>query len=156
MKHSLPSVPGLFLAPGNVGHNLTSYYESNMFLTRDGLTWEEIQKGTYVWAFGDSGSVLVMALDNVPTKHVLYSIDEGLHWRTYHFSDIQLYVEQIITTVPEVSRRLTLLARDAPRGSESLQFAVHLDFTGLTDRVCECHLCTYGITDIHAIRNQAC
>ena len=80
--YSSPSVPGLMMAVGNVGEALAPYVESDTFLSRDaGVTWEEVHKDAHLWEFGDSGSVLIIANDEEPTDHVLFSIDEGLSWR---------------------------------------------------------------------------
>ena len=70
------------MAVGNVGEVLADYTESDTFLSRDaGFTWEEVHKDAHTWEFGDSGSILIMANDEEPTDHVLFSTDEGLTWR---------------------------------------------------------------------------
>ena len=70
------------MAVGNIGETLAPYTESDTFLSRDaGFTWEEVHKDAHLWEFGDSGSILVIANDEEPTDHVLFSTDEGKNWR---------------------------------------------------------------------------
>lgn len=123
------------MAVGNVGENLAPYTESDTFLSRDGgFTWEEVHKDAHLWEFGDSGSVLVMANDEGATDHVMFSIDEGLNWRQYRFTDDKVRVKSIVT-VPEYTSRRFILMGFYPR-SPNTAVAVHLDFSALTRRQC--------------------
>ncbi|EPQ56214.1 Oligoxyloglucan reducing end-specific cellobiohydrolase [Gloeophyllum trabeum ATCC 11539] len=133
--YSTPSVPGLLMAVGNVGESLAPYTESDTFLSRDGgFTWEEVHKDAHLWEFGDSGSILVMANDEEPTDHVLFSTDEGKTWREYKFTDDKLRVYAIVTVPSDTSRRFILFG-SYPR-SPSAAVAVHIDFSALTTRQC--------------------
>ncbi|GJE98598.1 vacuolar protein sorting/targeting protein [Phanerochaete sordida] len=133
--YSTPSVPGLMMAVGNVGERLAPYTESDTFLSRDaGFTWEEVHKDAHLWEFGDSGSVLVMANDEDATDHVMYSLDEGLTWAEYRFSDDKVRVKVIVTVPSDNSRRFILFGYH-PRDPLSA-VAVHLDFSALTKRQC--------------------
>ena len=80
--YSFESAPGLIIANGNVGPHLDSREPAmNTYLSRDGgKNWFEIAKGSHVYEFGNNGALIVMAPDMNPTKHVLYSWDEGLTW----------------------------------------------------------------------------
>jgi len=122
------------MAVGNVGERLAPYRESDTFLSRDaGFTWEEVHKDAHLWEFGDSGSILVMANDEEPTDHVLFSTDEGLHWNEYQFGE-RMRVHVIATVPSDTSRRFILFGTypSTPAGS----VAVHLDFSSLTQRQC--------------------
>lgn len=124
------------MAVGNVGENLAPYTESDTFLSRDaGFTWEEIHKDAHLWEFGDSGSVLVIVNDEEPTDHVLFSIDEGLSWREYKFSQQEKVRVRSIVTVPRDTSRRFILFGHYPR-SMSTSVAIHLDFSALTHRQC--------------------
>ncbi|EIM80281.1 Oligoxyloglucan reducing end-specific cellobiohydrolase [Stereum hirsutum FP-91666 SS1] len=129
---SSPSVVGLIMAVGNVGEDLVGYTDSDTFLSRDaGFTWEEVHKDAHLWEFGDSGSILIMANDEEPTDHVLFTTDEGLNWREYTFTDEKLRVTSIVTVPSDTSRRFILMGQSS-RGT----VAVHLDFTSLTTKQC--------------------
>ena len=123
------------MAVGNVGEKLAPYKESDTFLSRDaGFTWEEVHKDAHLWEFGDSGSILVMANDEEPTDHVLFSTDEGITWREYKFDNEKMRVRSIVTVPSDTSRRFLLLG-NYPRSPSSI--AVHLDFSALTHTRCE-------------------
>ncbi|KAI0041822.1 Oligoxyloglucan reducing end-specific cellobiohydrolase [Auriscalpium vulgare] len=131
---SSPSIVGLIMAVGNVGETLAPYTESDTYLSRDaGFTWEEVHKDAHLWEFGDSGSILVMANDEEPTDHVLFSTDEGGTWREYTFTDEKIRVRSIVTVPSDTSRRFILIGNGA-RSSSSV--VVHLDFTALTSLQC--------------------
>ncbi|OCH85342.1 Oligoxyloglucan reducing end-specific cellobiohydrolase [Obba rivulosa] len=133
--YSTPSVPGLLMAVGNVGERLLPYAESDTFLSRDaGFTWEEVHKDAHLWEFGDSGSILVMANDEEPTDHVLFSTDEGLHWREYQFSNEKFRVKAIVTVPSDTSRRFILMGF-YPR-ARAVSAAIHVDFSALTSKQC--------------------
>ncbi|KAI0071571.1 Oligoxyloglucan reducing end-specific cellobiohydrolase [Panus rudis PR-1116 ss-1] len=133
--YSTPSVPGLLMAVGNVGEHLAPYTESDTFLSRDaGFTWEEVHKDAHLWEFGDSGSILVMANDEVATDHVLFSTDEGLNWREYKFTNDKIRVKSIVTVPSDTSRRFILFGY-YPRNPDAA-VAVHIDFSSLVRRKC--------------------
>lgn len=122
------------MAVGNVGESLASYRESDTFLSRDaGFTWEEVHKDAHLWEFGDSGSILIMANDEEPTDHVLFSTDEGLNWREYTFTADKMRVRSIVTVPSDTSRKFLLIG-NYPRNSASV--VVHVDFSALTHKPC--------------------
>ncbi|KAJ7623514.1 vacuolar protein sorting/targeting protein 10 [Roridomyces roridus] len=132
--YSSPSIVGLIMAVGNVGESLLPYDQSDTFLSRDaGFTWEEVHKDAHLWEFGDSGSILVMANDEEPTDHILFSTDEGLNWREYQFTDEKMRVTSLVTVPADTSRRFILFGH-LPHSSTTL--AVHIDFTSLTNQMC--------------------
>ncbi|KAJ6487924.1 hypothetical protein C8R45DRAFT_1074424 [Mycena sanguinolenta] len=132
--YTSPSIVGVIIAAGNVGEYLGPYDQSDTFLSRDaGLTWEEVHKGSHLWEFGDSGSILLLANDMEPTDHVLYSTDEGLSWHQYRFTDEKMRIHSIITE-PSFSSRRFILQTVLPHSAVST--VVHLDFSSLTDVQC--------------------
>ena len=134
--YSSPSVVGLLMAVGNVGKSLASYTESDTFLSRDaGFTWQEVHKDAHLWEFGDSGSLLVMANDEKPIDHVLFSKDEGLNWHEYQFSQDKIRVQHIVTVPTDTSRRFILMGHNPKSPGTSV--VVHLDFTALTSKKCK-------------------
>ncbi|KAF8169150.1 Oligoxyloglucan reducing end-specific cellobiohydrolase [Mycena galopus ATCC 62051] len=131
---SSSSVVGLIMAVGNVGESLVPYDQSDTFLSRDGgFTWEEVHKDAHLWKIGDSGSIIVIANDEEPTDHVLFSTNEGMTWRHYKFSDDPVRVRSIMTVPADTSRRFLLLGHPT---RSSAHLAIFLDFTALTSRQC--------------------
>ncbi|KAJ6562828.1 hypothetical protein DFH09DRAFT_863050, partial [Mycena vulgaris] len=128
------SVVGLIMAVGNVGDLLIPYDQSDTFFCRDGgFTWEEVHKDAHLWKVGDSRSVILIANDEEPTDHVLFSTHEGLTWHEYKFSSDRMRVQSILTVPEETSRRFLLLGQ-LPYSSSHL--AVFLDFKALAPRQC--------------------
>ncbi len=122
------------MAVGSVSEKLAPYKESDTFLSRDaGFTWEEVHKDAHLWEFGDSGSILVMANDEEPTDHVLFTTDEGLNWREYRFTDEKIRVVSIVTVPSDTSRRFILFGT---YGRSRTSVAVHIDFSSLTSIEC--------------------
>ncbi|KAJ7281966.1 vacuolar protein sorting/targeting protein 10 [Mycena rebaudengoi] len=103
--YSSPSIVGLIMAVGNDAH---------------------------LWEFGDSGSILLMANDEEPTDHVLFSTDEGMNWREYKFSEEKLRVLSILTVPMDTSRRFILIAR-AAHGTSGYCRVLSLDNPGNDD-----------------------
>ncbi|KAF7333876.1 Sortilin [Mycena venus] len=132
--YSRSAIIGVLIAVGNVGESLAPYDQCDTFLSRDaGLTWEEIRKGPHVWQLGDSGGILVMAAENTATDHILFSINEGLTWRDYQFTDKKMRIRSILT-VPSATTRRFILIGEIPYSSGST--VSYLDFSHLASKQC--------------------
>jgi len=93
------------MAVGNIGETLAPYTESDTFLSRDaGFTWQEVHKDTYLWEFGNSRSIFVLANDEEHTDYMLFSTDEGLTWREYKFTEEKMRIRSIVTVPSDTSR----------------------------------------------------
>ncbi|KAJ7762850.1 vacuolar protein sorting/targeting protein 10 [Mycena maculata] len=144
------SISGVIIAVGNVGETLAPYDESDTFLSRDGgLTWEEVHKDAHLWEFGDSGSILVMANDEEPIDHVLFSTDEGLNWHEYQFSQHNMRIWSIVTVLGGTSRRFNLFGSFVHSHTSTV---VHLDFTALTLMQCVINVQNPGLDDFELWR----
>lgn len=132
---SSPSAVGLMMAVGNVGPYIGPYKEGNTFITRDGgVSWQEVFKGTYMWEYGDQGSIIVIVQEGVTTNVVYYTLDEGKSWKEYQFSDAKMTIDDISTVPSDTSRNFILWGRDS--SSKGGLVTINIDFTGLTDRKC--------------------
>ncbi len=137
---SSPSAIGIMLAVGNVGEYLTlkGGDDTHTFITRDGgITWTAVRKGSYLWEYGDQGSIIVICEQAKPTKVLYYTLDEGKTWVEYKFSDVNMNIMQISTTPSDNSRNFLLWGRDERAEQVS---TVNLDFTGLGARQRPCVL----------------
>lgn len=133
---SSPSAVGLMMGVGNVGEYLTRKSDGDLFLTRDGgVTWVAVKTGNYMWEYGDQGSILVIVKENVATKVVHYSRNEGETWTEFEFSGSEMIVFSITTVPSDTSRNFLLWGKDAHSDGEIV--TVNLDFTGLTDKQCK-------------------
>ena len=129
---SSPSAVGLMVGIGNVGEFLESASESDTFLTKDGgVSWSQIQKGTYMWEYGDQGSIIVLVPKDKPTDTLLFSVDEGAKWQRKDFSDRKVTIDKISTVPSDGSRTFILWGRE-----EGKLTTWRVDFTGLTSKQC--------------------
>lgn len=129
------SAVGLLVGVGNVGEYMSSKSEANTYLTRDGgIVWKEIRKGSYMWEYGDQGSIIVIVDENDPTDTIYYTLDEGETWVEYSFGE-KMHVTDITTTPSDTSRRFLLWGNPVGGGAKAM--TVHIDFTGLTDKQCQ-------------------
>lgn len=130
------SATGILLGVGNVGDKLLPFNDASTFITNDGgSTWKEIKKGVFQWEFGDRGSIIILVDDQTNTDTVHYSLDEGISWNDYKFSDDLVKVEDIVTVPSDTSKRFLLIANSpSDRGEETKAFA--LDFENVFARQC--------------------
>jgi hypothetical protein len=120
------------MATGSVGYHLHDRERINTYLSRDaGLTWEEVAQGSHIYEYGDHGSLLVMAEDDVPTQHVLYSWDQGLNWHVLEVSDTPIEIENIIIEPSTTSQSFLVYGWEGKAG-----VLIYLDFSALHQRVC--------------------
>jgi hypothetical protein len=131
--YSSTSAVGLMLGTGNVGEYLSGKKEADTFMTADaGITWKFVKKGSYMWEFGDQGSIIVIVKEREATNEVFYTLDEGETWKSKNFSDKAMRIEDITTVPSDNSRNFLLWAKD---GSDLK--TINLDFSGLTDTQCK-------------------
>ena len=138
---SSPTAVGLMIGVGNVGEYLGRRDQegTDTFITRDGgLSWHSIKKGSYLWEYGDQGSIIVIVDQLKPTQKIFYSLDEGISWTEYYFSSgIDMQIQAISTVPSDTSRNFLLWGREVGKSSV---VTVNLDFTGLPDRQRPCDL----------------
>ncbi len=98
--YSKESAVGLILASGSVrGYSSdNSQSQQNLFISRDGgISWNEIQKGNYIFNIGDHGGLILIANENVPITEVSYSTNGGRS-----FSKIKISIKPIIVSKIEI------------------------------------------------------
>jgi hypothetical protein len=137
---SSSSAVGIMLAVGNVGDRLIPREEKDTytFITRDGgITWTVVRQGSYLWEYGDQGSIIVICEQAKPTRVVHYTLDEGKTWAEFQFSDVDMEISQISTTPSDNSRNFLLWGQD--QGGQKVA-AVNIDFSGMDVRQRPCVL----------------
>lgn len=133
---SSPTAVGVIIAVGNVGEYLGDRIDASTFLSRDGgITWKEIRKGNYMWEYGDQGTIIILVESYKPTKHIIFSIDDGKTWEYHTFSKKKLKVLDIATVPSDTSRKFLLFAYD---GEKTLTFSI--DFSRVHNRQCQLDL----------------
>lgn len=132
---SSKSAIGILIGVGNVGPELLSKDDGDTFISTDGgLEWKEVHKGAYMWAYGDSGSVIMIVPESKPTKSVLYTLDEGRSWKEYKFTDKEVPITSLSTVPSDRSRNFVLWSNGDASGDTT---TFNIDFGGLTDKICE-------------------
>ena len=132
---SSPSAVGLMMAVGNVGEFLGKKREADTFITRNGgINWSPVKKGNYMWEYGDAGSIIVIVEQEVATRSIFYTTNEGADWIEYQFADTDYNIASISTVPSDKSRNFILWGKESSGGSKVA--AINLDFTGLTDKRC--------------------
>jgi hypothetical protein len=140
---SSPSAVGLMMAVGNVGEYLERRDSDNTdtFITRDGgITWSSVKRGSYMWEYGDQGSIIVIVEESKPTKFIFYTLDEGRTWVEYEFSSVTMQIDAITTVPSDTSLNFLLWGREVGDGAKSGIATVNLDFTSLKERQRQCDL----------------
>ena len=137
---SSPTAMGIMMGVGNVGEHLGKKIDEDTvhtFISTDGgLSWRAVRKGNFMWEYGDQGSIIVIVQEKAATDVVYYSLDEGLTWTPYKFTDTEMEIESLTTVPSDNSRNFLLWGRVAKSGSEIT--TVNLDFTGLKERSEQC------------------
>ncbi|KID77123.1 Vacuolar protein sorting/targeting protein 10 [Metarhizium brunneum] len=130
---------GFIFGIGNVGASLGDIKDADTFLSTDGgITWANVKKGHWTWQYGDQGSVMVLVQratrkNDVKTKIVSYSTDEGKTWKDMEFSESEVTVLDITTLKSGTSRNFLLWCRD----NKDKMMTVNIDFSGLADKPCK-------------------
>lgn len=139
-----PTAVGVMMAVGNVGSQLEpkDSDSTDTFITSDaGITWKSVKKGSYMWEYGDQGSIIVIVKENQPTRSVFYTLDEGDSWNEFEFSpDVDMEINFITTVPSDTSRNFLLWGRETGPGNKAGVMTVNLDFSGLKERSRKCDL----------------
>uniref|UniRef100_A0A4W5NJB7 Sortilin related VPS10 domain containing receptor 3b n=1 Tax=Hucho hucho TaxID=62062 RepID=A0A4W5NJB7_9TELE len=92
---SKDSAPGIIVATGNIGTELSST-NLGMFITSDaGNSWRQIfEEELGVWFLDNGGALVAVSLvATVPIRHVWISLDEGKKWDRHSFSLAPLFLD---------------------------------------------------------------
>ena len=139
-----PTAVGLMMAVGNVGSQLDRKdgETTDTFITSDaGITWKSVKKGSYMWEYGDQGSIIVIVAENTPTRSVSYTLDEGDTWTDFEFSPgVDMEINYISTVPSDTSRNFLLWGREVGPGNKAGITTVNIDFSGLKERSRQCDL----------------
>uniref|UniRef100_A0A8C4ZVZ4 Sortilin related VPS10 domain containing receptor 1 n=1 Tax=Gadus morhua TaxID=8049 RepID=A0A8C4ZVZ4_GADMO len=126
---SKDSAPGIIIASGVMGPELTSNNVS-IFITSDaGNTWREVFEEEYSVLFLNQGGALV-AIRHTP----LLSFDEGQRWDQYSFTSSPLYVDGVLGEPGEDTLIMTIFGHFSHRSEWQL---VKIDFRSFFSHRCQ-------------------
>lgn len=99
---SRESAPGIIMATGIIGQNLKD--RPDVYVSSSaGYQWRPALEGSYFYAMGDHGGLLVAVPQFQNTKDLLYSWDEGETWNSYTFHNETIRVYGVLTEPGEAT-----------------------------------------------------
>ncbi|KAK1793385.1 hypothetical protein P4O66_011767, partial [Electrophorus voltai] len=128
------SSPGLIVARGNVGDEL-SFAHSGMFISSDaGNTWRQIFEEEHsVWFLDNGGALMAITQASVPTQHLWISMDEGRQWNRISFSSTPLFVDGVLMEQDTQNYIITFFGHFSYLSDWQL---VKIDYSGLFNGKC--------------------
>ncbi|CAG05045.1 unnamed protein product [Tetraodon nigroviridis] len=131
---SKDSAPGIIIASGVVGTELTSTNVS-IFITSDaGNTWREIFQEEYsIFFLNQGGSLVAIRHTPLPIRHIWLSFDEGRNWDKYSFTSSPLYVDGVLGEPGEDILIMTIFGHFSHRSEWQL---VKIDFRSIFQHRC--------------------
>ncbi|XP_062866910.1 VPS10 domain-containing receptor SorCS3 [Trichomycterus rosablanca] len=128
------TVPGVIVATGNIGSEL-SYNNVGMFISSDaGNTWRQIFDEEHnIWFLDRGGTLLAVKQPTVPTRHVWISIDEGRQWTHHSFSATPLFVDGVLAESGMEKQILTFFGHFSDRSEWQL---IKIDYKSLFTKRC--------------------
>ncbi|KAA8583695.1 hypothetical protein FQN60_014903 [Etheostoma spectabile] len=131
---SKTSVPGIIVATGNIGKELSSS-NLGMFITSDaGNSWRQIFDEEHnVWFLDNGGALLAVLHAAKPIRHLWISLDEGKKWDRHSFSLAHLYVDGVLMEPESDNHIITFFGHFSHRSEWQL---IKIDYKGLFSRRC--------------------
>uniref|UniRef100_A0A8C3APV2 Sortilin related VPS10 domain containing receptor 3b n=1 Tax=Cyclopterus lumpus TaxID=8103 RepID=A0A8C3APV2_CYCLU len=131
---SKKSVPGIIVAAGNIGTELSST-NLGMFITSDaGNSWRQIFVEEHnVWFLDNGGALLAVLHAVTPIRHLWISLDEGKKWDRHSFSLAPLYVDGVLMEPESDNHIITFFGHFSHRSEWQL---IKIDYKGLFNRRC--------------------
>ncbi|KAL2086727.1 hypothetical protein ACEWY4_017786 [Coilia grayii] len=131
---SKESAPGIIMASGSIGAELSNSNVS-MYITSDaGNTWRQIFDEEYSVLYLDQGGALVAIRHTpLPIRHLWLSFDEGRLWNKYSFTSSPLFVDGVLGEPGEETLIMTIFGHVSHRSEWQL---VKIDFRSIFNRRC--------------------
>ncbi|XP_069386499.1 VPS10 domain-containing receptor SorCS1 isoform X2 [Paralichthys olivaceus] len=131
---SRESTPGIIVASGSFGSELTASNVS-VYITSDaGNTWRQIFDEEYAVLYLDQGGALVAIRHTpLPIRHLWLSFDEGRQWNKYSFTNTPLFVDGVLGEPGEETLIMTIFGHVSHRSEWQL---VKIDFRSIFNRRC--------------------
>ncbi|XP_077469354.1 VPS10 domain-containing receptor SorCS3-like [Stigmatopora argus] len=131
---SKKSVPGIIVATGNIGRELSSA-NLGMFITADaGNSWRQIFDEEHnIWFLDNGGALLAVLHAPTPIRHLWISLDEGKKWDRHTFSLAPLYVDGVLMESESDNHIITFFGHFSHRSEWQL---MKIDYKGLFSQRC--------------------
>ncbi|XP_017289385.1 VPS10 domain-containing receptor SorCS3 [Kryptolebias marmoratus] len=131
---SKSSAPGIIVATGNIGAEL-SYNNVGMFVSSDaGNSWRPIFEEEHnIWFLDKGGALVAVKQPSVPTKHLWVSFDEGRQWTQHSFSSVPLFVDGVLVEAGAENQIMTVFGHFSHRSEWQL---IKIDYKSIFSRKC--------------------
>ncbi|XP_061645237.1 VPS10 domain-containing receptor SorCS1-like isoform X2 [Phyllopteryx taeniolatus] len=131
---SKETAPGIIIASGVVGPELSTTNVS-VFITSDaGNTWKEVFQEEYsVFFLNQGGSLVAIRHTPLPIRHIWLSFDEGRNWDKFSFTSLPLYVDGVLGEPGEDTLIMTIFGHFSHRSEWQL---VKIDFRSIFQHRC--------------------
>uniref|UniRef100_A0A8V0ZHX1 Sortilin related VPS10 domain containing receptor 3 n=1 Tax=Gallus gallus TaxID=9031 RepID=A0A8V0ZHX1_CHICK len=131
---SKETAPGLMVAAGNIGSEL-SYTDVGMFISSDGgNSWRQIFEEEYnVWFLDWGGALVALKHTSMPIRHLWVSFDEGRSWSKYSFTSTPLFVDGSLVDPGIETQIMTIFGHFSLRSEWQL---VKVDYKPIFSRRC--------------------
>ncbi|XP_016890793.1 VPS10 domain-containing receptor SorCS1 isoform X4 [Cynoglossus semilaevis] len=131
---SRDSAPGIIVASGSFGSELTAGNVS-VYITSDaGNTWRQIFDEEYAVLYLNKGGALVAIRHTpLPIRHLWLSLDEGRQWNKYSFTNTPLFVDGVLGEPGDETLIMTIFGHVSHRSEWQL---VKIDFRSIFNRRC--------------------
>uniref|UniRef100_A0AAX7SMR1 PKD domain-containing protein n=1 Tax=Astatotilapia calliptera TaxID=8154 RepID=A0AAX7SMR1_ASTCA len=128
------SAPGMIVATGNIGAEL-SYNNVGMFISSDaGNTWRPIFEEEHnIWFLDKGGALVAVKQPSVPTRHLWVSFDEGRQWTQHSFSSVPLFVDGVLVEAGAENQIMTFFGHFSHRSEWQL---IKIDYKSIFSRKC--------------------
>ncbi|KAM4598998.1 VPS10 domain-containing receptor SorCS1-like [Fundulus diaphanus] len=131
---SKDTAPGVIIASGVVGPELSSVNVSIFITTDAGNTWREVFQEEYsVFFLNQGGSLVAIRHTPLPIRHIWLSFDEGRNWDRYSFTSSPLYVDGVLGEPGEDILIMTIFGHFSHRSEWQL---LKIDFRPIFGRRC--------------------
>ncbi|KAJ0067047.1 hypothetical protein NL108_008949, partial [Boleophthalmus pectinirostris] len=131
---SKKSVPGIIVATGNIGTELSTT-NLGMFITADAAnSWRQIFDEEHnIWFLDNGGALLAVLHAAQPIRHLWISLDEGKKWDRHTFSLAPLYVDGVLMAPESENHIITFFGHFSYRSEWQL---IKIDYKGIFNRRC--------------------
>ncbi|KAG7463022.1 hypothetical protein MATL_G00190840 [Megalops atlanticus] len=131
---SKSSAPGIIVATGNIGAEL-SYNNVGMYVSSDaGNTWRQIFEEEHsIWFLDKGGALLAVVQATVPVRHLWISFDEGKQWERHSFSLVPLFVDGVLVEPGTENHIITLFGHFSHRSEWQL---IKIEYKSIFTRRC--------------------
>lgn len=131
---SKKSVPGIIVARGNIGKELSTT-NLGMFITSDaGNSWRQIFDEEHnIWFLDNGGALLAVQHIAQPIRHLWISLDEGKKWDRHTFSISALYVDGVLMAPESENHIITFFGHFNYMSEWQL---IKIDYKGIFSRRC--------------------